>query len=182
VLCIRNSVCQVSLFFILFYFCVSVPLGEQVLRNFSYSGVPLSTSIMGQLLTLAGMLLLGVLVLHYNQLRYLSLGHVGSLQRRQEGVALDAEDNTTVARADATAASGGGGAAAAGGGKNRTEEVETAVVSAPVPVPVGGGQGMLQRGGAGEVSMKFNHIYESVGSSEKEVVYFDADPRQEKAV
>jgi hypothetical protein len=179
VLCIRNSVCQVSLFFILFYFCVSVSLGEQVLRNFSYSGVPLSTSIMGQLLTLAGMLLLGVLVLHYNQLRYLPLGHVGSLQRRQEGVALDAEDNTTVARADATAASGGGGAA--GGGKKGTEAVETAVVSVPVPVG-GGGKGMPQRGGAGEVSMKFNHIYESVGSSEKEVVYFDADPRHEKAV
>jgi hypothetical protein len=95
-----------------------------VLDNLSFSGVEVSESIFGLCMMIIGILVLGVAILHQNQLRFLDLGHVGGRKLKLTPSVPEAEDNTTAA-----AAILGAGGTSAEGKKDVVDSAEYSAVT-----------------------------------------------------
>jgi hypothetical protein len=84
--------------------------------------VEVSESIFGLCMMIIGILVLGVAILHQNQLRFLDLGHVGGRKLKLTPLVPEAEDNTTAAAAILSGDSGSmGGASTQGNGAGGKE-------------------------------------------------------------
>jgi quinol-cytochrome oxidoreductase complex cytochrome b subunit len=77
---------------------VTTPTGDQVLDSLSFND-SLGWSIFGLCIMIIGLILLGVLMLHFNKLHYLDMGHVGSRKVKLTPSVAEAEDNITAAAA-----------------------------------------------------------------------------------
>lgn len=87
--------------------------GEQVLDSLSWKNQNVGHSIFGLCMMIIGLLVMGVVCLHFNQLRYLDLGHVGVKKAALTPKVPEAEDNVTAAAAALALKGGAVGEAAA---------------------------------------------------------------------
>jgi hypothetical protein len=95
---LRRSTCSILVLSLWLLCLVTTPTGDQVLDSLSFND-SLGWSIFGLCIMIIGLILLGVLMLHFNKLHYLDMGHVGSRKVKLTPSVAEAEDNITAAAA-----------------------------------------------------------------------------------